>query len=95
VIQSFRDSVTEALFLSAGSKLRKVPADVVKTARRKLALVDSAADLLDLRVPPGNRLEALEGDLKGYHSIRVTDQWRIVFRWATDGAHEVWFTDYH
>jgi toxin HigB-1 len=96
VIRSFRNDVTADLFYGApSSKLRKVPPDVIRTAQRKLAMVDAATDLADLRVPPANRLEALKGDGKGYHSIRVNDQWRIVFRWDSDGAHDVVFTDYH
>src|SRR5262249_1116983 len=79
VIRSFRDQRTADLFLgAAASKLRKVPGDVTTVARRKLAMVDAAAQLSDLRAPPGNRLETLKGDLKGYHSIRVNDKWRIV-----------------
>ena len=96
MIQSFRDDVTAAIFHGGPkSKLRRVPADVLKTAQRKLNAVDAAVQLLDLSMPPGNHLEALKGDLAGYHSIRVNDQWRIVFRWLDDGPHEVWFTDYH
>jgi plasmid maintenance system killer protein len=64
----------------------------MRAALRKLAQLDAAARLEDLRVPPANRLEALAGKLRGLHSIRVNDQWRIVFRWRDDGAHEVAFT---
>lgn len=96
MIRSFRDQLTADLFYGAPSvKLRKVPPDVIKTAQRKLLMLDAASRLSDLRVPPNNRLEALRGNLSGYHSIRANDQWRIVFRWQSDGAHEVWFTDYH
>ena len=77
------------------AKLKKVPPNVTKVARRKLAMVDAAELLSDLAVPPGNQLEALKGNMKGYHSIRVNDQWRVVFKWKEDGPHEVWFTDYH
>ena len=63
--------------------------------RRKLDMIDFAATLNDLSSPPGNRLEALRGDLKGFHSIRVNDQWRIVFRWTPDGPAEVDVRDYH
>lgn len=88
--------MTADLFYGAPSaKVRKVPPDVIRTAQRKLVMVDSAARLLDLRVPPNNRLQALKGDLAGHHAIRVNDQWRIVFRWEADGAHDVWFCDYH
>jgi proteic killer suppression protein len=64
-------------------------------AERKLQMLDSAADLADLRSPPGNRLEKLGGDRKGEYSIRVNDQWRICFRWADGGAHDVVIVDYH
>jgi len=67
----------------------------MRTALRKLAQLDAAARLDDLRVPPGNRLEGLAGTRRGFHSIRVNDQWRIVLRWQADGAHDVGFTDYH
>jgi proteic killer suppression protein len=64
-------------------------------ARRKLVILDTAARLADLRTPPGNRLEALQGDRAGQHSIRINGQWRIVFIWKNDGAHEVEIVDYH
>jgi proteic killer suppression protein len=64
-------------------------------ALRKLDVLNAAADLIDLREPPGNRLKALRGDWKGYHSIRVNDQWRIVFRWKDSSAWDVELTDYH
>ena len=63
--------------------------------RRKLVMVNNAGVLNDLRSPPGNRLEALVGDLKGKHSIRINDQWRIVFRWTANGPEEVEIVDYH
>jgi len=68
---------------------------MVPAAIRKLDLLNAATDLLDLRSPPGNRLEVLKGDLKGFHSIRVNQQWRLVFRWADNQAHEVQIVDYH
>lgn len=71
------------------------PADVVTTARRKLAMLDAAARLDDLRIPPSNRLEALKGDRAGQHSIRVNDQWRVCFVWQDGHAHEVEIVDYH
>jgi len=67
----------------------------VKTTVRKLDMLEAATTLEDLRVPPGNRLEALKGDLRGQHSIRVNDQWRIVFRWTPRGPAEVRLLDYH
>jgi len=74
---------------------RRFPTEVRKSARRKLQYLNAAVRLEDLAVPPGNRLEALKGALKGLHSIRINDQWRVVFRWSTEGAAEVQVTDYH
>jgi len=71
-----------------------VPQDVLKVANRKLLQLAAAQDLDDLRVPPGDRLEALSGDLRGWHRIRVNDQWRVVFRWHDGNAHEVSVVDY-
>lgn len=93
MIKSFADKRTAAVF--AGHVAKGVPADVAKRARNKLLLVDAARDVNDLRVPPGNRLEALSGDRADQHSVRVDDQWRICFRWADGNAHEVEFCDYH
>ena len=69
--------------------------NMTSVAQRKLQLLDSAATLDALRVPPGNRLEALAGDRKGQHSIRINNQWRVCFVWADDGAHGVLIVDYH
>ena len=69
--------------------------EIQRVALRKLLILDAAARIEDLRVPPGNRLEALHGDLRGFHSIRVNDQWRIVFRWSDGNASEVRVVDYH
>ena len=71
------------------------PADIAKVAHRKLVMVNNAGALDDLNSPPGNRLEALKGDLKGKHSVRINNQWRIVFRWTANGPEEVEITDYH
>ena len=71
------------------------PADLAKAARRKLVMVNNAVALDDLKRPPGNHLEALHGDLKGKHSIRINDQWRIVFRWTDAGPADVEIIDYH
>jgi proteic killer suppression protein len=96
VIRSFADKRTADLFYGhSTARSRRVPTDVMRAAVRKLAQLDAAARLEDLRVPPANRLEALAGKMRGLNSIRVNDQWRIVFRWREDGAHEVAFTDYH
>jgi proteic killer suppression protein len=96
LISSFGDKGTDAVFHGAPVKrLKRYPAEVVRVAVRKLDLLNAAGDIQDLRVPPGNRLEALKGDLEGYHSIRVNQQWRIVFRWEASHAHEVRLLDYH
>jgi len=71
-----------------------LPQDVIVRAWRKLDMLNSAARLVDLQVPPSNNLEALKGDLKGYHSIRINQQWRVIFRWD-NGAYEVEIVDYH
>ena len=91
MIKSFADGDTESLFKN--ERVKRLQA-IERQARRKLLLLDSARELADLRVPPGNRLEALVGDRKGQHSIRINDQWRICFRWD-DGAHDVEIVDYH
>lgn len=96
MIVSFADRATEALFHGEKSTLsRRIPADIHAVAARKLDMLNAARLLIDLRVPPGNRLEALRGDLSGSHSIRINDQWRIVFRWTTSGPAEVRVVDYH
>jgi len=96
VIESFGDKACEDLFHGAHtSRVRRLPHDVAATAVVKLDILNAAHDLNDLRSPPGNRLEALKGKLRGYHSIRVNSQWRIVFKWQGQGAHEVSLVDYH
>ena len=96
MISSFGDRPTEALFYGReGKPIRKFPPNVRNVAVRKLDMLDAAAGLQDLRSPPGNRLEALKGDLRGLYSIRVNDQWRVVFRWVGVDAHDVRVVDYH
>ncbi|MAB00906.1 MAG: Killer protein [Stappia sp.] len=92
MIKDFRDPVARALF--EGQVPRRFPADLRRVACRKLAMLDAAVDLNDLRAPPGNRLEALRGDRSGQYSIRINDQYRICFVW-NDGAENVEITDYH
>lgn len=94
VIRSFRGRFAEEI-LNRRSVPKGFPADVAAAARRKLVQLDSAVVLSDLAVPPGNRLEALKGKLVGRHSIRVNDQWRIVFKWTNSGPEEVEIVDYH
>ncbi len=96
MIISFGDKATEAVFHGTPTRLlKRFPADVLKRANQKLDYLNGASDLTDLEAPSGNRLESLKGDLKGLYSIRVNDQWRIVFRWQGSDAHEVQMTDYH
>lgn len=78
-----------------GALVRRIPADIRTAAVRKLDMINAAAELRDLRAPPGNRLEALKGNRQGMHSIRVNDQWRIVFRWKDGDAHSVSIVNYH
>ena len=93
MIKSFKNEMTRAAF--DGEALKGFPADLLKVTRRNLQYLDSAGALMDLRSPPGNRLEALKGDRVGQHSIRVNDQFRICFVWTEEGPKEVEFTDYH
>jgi toxin HigB-1 len=92
VIQSFRDAATRQLFETRAVRRW---AGIAAAALRKLDQMEAARSLADLRVPPGNRLEALKGDRAGQHSIRINDQYRICFIWESDGAHEVEIVDYH
>lgn len=93
MIRSFRDRDTRRFW--EGFASRRYPPDIVKAAQRKLELIDAAGRLDDLRIPPGNRLEALSGDRRGQHSIRINQQWRICFRWTEGGAEDVEICDYH
>lgn len=93
MIRSFADRDTEQVWLR--ERARGVDPRIHKAANRKLHLLDAATTLDSLRVPPGNRLEALKGDRAGQHSIRVNDQWRICFRWTDGGVEDVQIVDYH
>jgi proteic killer suppression protein len=92
MIKSFRCAETEAL--AGGDRVKRF-ANIADAARRKLRQLEIAGRLDDLRVPPGNRLEALKGNRAGQHSIRINDQWRLCFRWTTSGAEDVEIVDYH
>ncbi len=92
MIKSFKSSDTE--LLAKGQRVRRF-INIEAVARRKLRQLQIAGRLDDLRVPPGNRLEALKGDRQGLHSIRINDQWRICFRWNESGAMDVEIADYH
>jgi len=93
VIESFRDSETEKIF--NGQFSTKLPADIQRTALRKLKYLDQAIDLLELRTVPGYRLKKLIGDRQGQYSVRINDQWRICFYWVNNQAQEVEIVDYH
>jgi proteic killer suppression protein len=93
VIRSFADRETERLFMTGRS--RRLPADAMTRIKRKLDILDSATSLEDLSSAPGNRLEALHGDRKGQHSIRINDRLRVCFRWESGDAYEVEVADYH
>ena len=93
MIRSFADGDTEAVL--DGERPRRIPADILRRAQRKLVQLHTVTRLEDLAVPPGNRLEALVGDQLGRHSIRINQQWRITFRWEEGHAYEVMIEDYH
>ncbi len=93
MIKSFADKRTAAIF--AGYAVRGLHAQIQKRARATILAVDAASQLDDLRIPPGNRLEALRGDRKGQHSVRVNDQWRICCAWRDGEAWDVEIDDYH
>jgi toxin HigB-1 len=93
MIVDFRDPETATIW--NGRHSRRLPSDIQAVALRKLRLLNNAQTLDDLRVPPGNRLEALVGDRRGQHSIRINDQWRVCFVWRDGNAHQVEIVDYH
>ncbi|MDA8230167.1 MAG: type II toxin-antitoxin system RelE/ParE family toxin [Magnetospirillum sp.] len=93
MIRTVKTKITEAVL--NGQCPKGFPADLVRGAQRKLAMLAAAVDLQALRQPPGNRLEALKGDRAGQHSVRINDQWRICFTWRDGGADDVEITDYH
>ena len=93
MIASFKDADARELYETGRS--RRVPSDIQRVALRKLKYLNNAEDLNDLRVPPGNRLEALSGDRDGQHSIRINDQYRVCFVWRDGQFHDVEIVDYH
>jgi len=96
VIETFGNALAEDLFDDRRTRAtRAFPQELRRAARRKLLYLHDAAELKDLRIPPGNRLEKLRGDRKGFHSIRVNEQWRVVFRWEGANAFDVEVMDYH
>lgn len=93
MIISFGNSDTEKIW--NGISVKKLPVEIQNTGRRKLRMLNNSADLADLRIPPSNRLEKLSGKLKDFYSIRVNDQWRIIFKWNSGNAFEAEIIDYH
>ena len=93
MIQSFGDKDTEALFNR--ERVKKFPHDLYQRARSKLLIIHAATNENDLRIPPGNHFERLKGDKKELCSIRINDQWRIIFKWMDEYANDVIITDYH
>ena len=93
MIISFGTKETEKIW--NGERVKKIPIEIQKIGRRKLRMLNNSQNLIDLKIPPSNRLEKLTGKLKEYHSIRINDQWRIVFNWNNNNSHQVRIMDYH
>lgn len=93
MIKSFGDNESEKIW--RGIRSKKLPNEIQDVARRKLRMINNASDLNDLRIPPANRLEKLKGDLQAYFSIRINNQWRIIFKWINNDAYDITIVDYH
>jgi proteic killer suppression protein len=93
MIISFGNSETEQVWL--GNRVKKLPIEIQNIGRRKIRIINNSVDIADLRIPPANRLEKLSGKLKDFYSIRINDQWRIIFKWNSGNASEVEIIDYH
>ena len=93
MIISFGDKNTE--FIWIGERVKNLPFEIQKIGRRKLRMLNNSQTIQDLRIPPSNRLEKLSGKLRDYYSIRINDQWRIIFKWNENNAENVQITDYH
>lgn len=93
MIVSFSSKETEKIWL--GERVAKLPLEIQQVGRRKLRMLHNSQNLADLRIPPSNRLEKLSGNLREFYSIRINDQWRIVFKWSDGNAVEVKIVDYH
>jgi len=93
MIVSFGNSDTERIW--NGDRIKKLSKEIQETGRRKLRMLNNSFSLIDLRIPPSNRLEKLSGRLKGYYRIRINDQWRIIFKWQGNNATDVEIIDYH
>lgn len=93
MIKGFGDKQTEKIW--NGIRSKKLPNEIQNVARRKLRMLNNAQEVNDLRIPPANRLEKLKGDLKDFYSIRINNQWRIIFQWNNNDAYDVEIVDYH
>jgi proteic killer suppression protein len=93
VIKEFGDKETEKIW--NGIRSKKLPSEIQNVARRKLRMINNAQEIIDLKIPPANKLEKLKGNLSDYHSIRVNNQWRIIFIWKNNDAYDVKILDYH
>ena len=93
MIKSFSSKETEKIW--KGTRSTKLPAEIQEVGRRKLRMLNNSISIIELRLPPSNRLEKLSGDLKEFYSIRINDQWRIIFKWDGSHAFEVEIIDYH
>ena len=93
MIKSFSNKETEKIWNGIQSK--KLPSEIQNVARRKLRMINNAQNITDLRIPPANHLEKLSGNLSGLYSIRINNQWRIIFNWENDNAYELQIIDYH
>lgn len=93
MIVSFGSKDTQKIWI--GEQVKRLPYEIQQVARRKLRMLNSSQTINDLRIPPSNRLEKLSGNLKDYYSIRINDQWRIIFKWENNLANEVEIVDYH
>jgi proteic killer suppression protein len=93
VIKSFGNKESEKIW--NGIQSRKLPSEIQNVARRKLRMINNAQNVIDLRIPPANHLEKLSGNFSDFYSIRINNQWRIIFNWENDNAYEVQIIDYH
>ena len=93
MIISFGNSDTEKIWV--GQRIKRIPNEIQEVGRRKLRMLNNSTNLMDLKVPPSNRLEKLSGNLKSFYSIRINDQWRIIFKWTSNNAYDVEIVDYH
>ncbi len=93
MIKNFGDNESEKIW--KGIRSKKLPNEIQDAARRKLRMINNASDVNDLRIPPANRLEKLKGNLQDYFSIRVNNQWRIIFKWINNDAYDITIVDYH